>query len=173
MQDIFEQLMSEFDLNVASETLVHDGKEFKMKKVYMVNVRTEEKQFLDFEYQSDVGKKESLSRLDGIKPALNALCEMLEKDSSSMNICVTTDDDRLISIHIILDKLKSEMMISTYTTYSSTTDQYQNDLAMYRDMKKYIQRKTDLYEYIIKSIDMFGCVYHIQKIGEKVQREQT
>ena len=157
----YEDLLSEFQL-IEPQIVINDDKKFELRQLPFVTIALKEEDIV-----ADKGSKKSNERLKAIRPAINGLCKKIEDDSASMQLIAhTTKDDRLAHVHVFVDTENRALQFNTYTSYVSVED-YQDDMSFFNEIKQYIQRKTELYNYSMKSVDTFGVIYYVKKIGSE------
>ncbi len=172
MEELMAQLLAEIEMQDARPINDKD-KNYLYRQLQFTTIRLDEKASAKHEYQDHKGREKGEARLKAIKPILNKLCKKIEDDNRSMQLFIEAQDDRLKMLHIFLDQVDKVMLVWSYTTYCSATEEYQNDLALLKDIRRYIQKRSDLFDYDVKSVDTFGVIYHLEKQENAKAKKQS
>lgn len=162
----YQDLLSEFQLT-EPKIVINNDKEFEFRQISFVTIPLKEEGIRACSYQDSKGQQIGDERIKAIRPALNGLAKKIEEDPSSMQLLAyATKDDRLAHIHVFVDSKARTLQFNTYTSYVNIED-YKNDMSFLKEVKQYIQRKTELYNYSLQSVDTFGVIYYVKKIESK------
>ena len=167
----YDYLISEISLCDA-KPIQNKGKSWLYRQLPFVTVRLDEGSLLSCKYKATQNAAQADERLKVCRKELNALCDLIEQDPASMQLFTSIPDERCKTIHAFVDQDARDMLFLTYTTYSNATVEYENDLAFLKDVKLYIQRRSQLFNYSIKSVDTFGVIYHLEKNADEEEDEQ-
>jgi len=160
LNDIYQDLVSSIEILDGSD-IKRGEKTGTLKSLPFVTIALMESQISDCIYTSEVKQDEGTTRLKAVQTELASLCDMITSNPSSFANAVTLNDKRLVMMHANVVKKDKTILFVTYHTHSSLTEEFKDDLAFLKDVSRYIQRKSDMYDYEIKTLNIFGTIYHV------------
>lgn len=161
MQEAFNQLVSEIEL-IDPQTIYKKDKPYNIYKLSFVTTAIKEQEFNSYKLEEKEAQI-NLKRFETIKPFLQDMFTAIEGDKDSMQLFAFIDDSRLKYAQVCYNGVLKTALFMLYFTHSSLLDQYLADLVLGVDLVKFIQRKTDTFEYSYNILATFGTVYKIEK----------